>query len=126
MPRPPKPNYLKIINGSAKHNPDRHREDHLIPDDVGPLGDPPENLDEHLKCIWEEIVHQVHPDIIQQSDRLTLEQFCRVVHEIRTGDKFVSAQHQRYQAYAAMFGMSPADRQRVKIKEKPKGGKDDV
>jgi len=124
MSRPLKPNALKILNGSARHNPGRHKEDHLIPEDVGELGDPPTHLDEPLRTIWNEIIEQVHPDIIQKSDRLALEGFCRCVQALREDEGFSPSQHQRFMSYAAAFGMTPADRQRVRIvgKPKPKAG----
>lgn len=120
MPGIPKPNHLKILNGSAKHNPDRHREDHLIPEPENGIGEPPAHLDAACAEIWNELVEIIPNGVAGDSDRISLEFLCRIIYEVRTSEKFTASHYQQYVSLAARFGLTPSDRQRVKVPEKPK------
>lgn len=127
MARTPKPNYLKLLNGSAKQHPERHREDHLIPEPEHELGDAPDTLGAEYVPIWDELVSIIPAGVTGDSDRISLEFLCRLIFEIRTSDTFTASHYQQYMSFASRFGLTPADRQRVKVPEKPKkSGFDDV
>ena len=127
MARNPKPNHLKLLNGSAKQHPERHREDHLIPEPENGIGSAPKHLDPEVQVIWDEVVELIPKGVAGDSDRLSLELLCRVLFEIRTTEKFIASHYQQFISLASRFGLTPADRQRVKVPEKPKtSGFDDV
>ena len=120
MARNPKPNYLKVLNGSAKQHPERHRDDHLIPEPENDIGEAPSHLDAAVALIWDEVVELIPQGVAGDSDRLALELLCRVLFEIRTSEKFIASHYQQFVSLASRFGLTPADRQRVKVPEKPK------
>lgn len=128
MGRPAKPNHLKLINGSAKHNPDRHRDDHLIPEPKKlDVGNPPRYFNKELKKVWREVKKIIPDGVAGDSDRISFEMLCLVIYRIRTSDDFVASHFQQYIALSSRFGLTPSDRQKVKIPEpKKKSGFDNV
>lgn len=115
MGRRKKPNYLKIVSGSAKKNPQRHKDDHLIPEPVESIGNPPSCLTDNQKAIWNECLKIIPDGVAKISDRLALEMLCRITESLRTNDDIVSAQYTVFNSLIARFGLSPSDRQNVKL-----------
>lgn len=122
-----KPNYLKLINGSAKQHPERHREDHLIPTPAGELGEAPDDFNASEVKAWNEVKSQLPAGVAFDSDRIAFEMLIRLVVKMRTADDIVASHYTQFISLSSRFGMTPSDRQRVKIPEKPKSGSfDDV
>ena len=111
---------MKVLNGSAKHNPGREKDPHLMPQPPVGLGDPPDFFSDDLKTIWVEVSKTIPNGVACESDRTSFEMLCRVIHQIRTSDQFISSQCSQFVSLASRFGLTPADRQKVRVIENPK------
>jgi hypothetical protein len=125
MARPKKPTQLKIVNGSAKHDPQRINRDEP---DAQDLGDPPASLVGYELACWHEIVSHSWPGVIGKSDRLALELMARLVAIMRTDfENMNAAQINKLETLLARFGMTPSDRAKISVKKgKPKNGFGDL
>jgi len=115
MGRNKKPKHLKLINGSAKKHPERHKDDHLNPKPRLGIGKPPTSLDDELKAIWSELEKVCADGVLAKSDRLAFEMLCRTIRAIRNSDTFVSSQYTQFVSLASKFGLSPSDRQNIHL-----------
>ncbi len=131
--RPPKPAHLKVIDG----NPGKRR---LAPTVKAPPSRPraPEWLPSYAKTVWRRLVPLLDEmGILTTVDRETMASYCIAVNKLkestealaktgylvqgrRKGEavKNPAAQHQReamheIATFSSMFGLSPADRQRL-------------
>ena len=121
MTRPRTPTSILKARGAYEVNPARlkDRQDEPRPDT--PIGEPSECLTEAQKACWRETVSLVVPGVLTGSDRLWLEDFCRLLAEVRaTGTFRKSADRAAYQKCLERMGMNPSDRSRVRAPRKTK------
>jgi len=126
--RPAIPKNIHILKGTGKVHPERMRERENEPENVNPVGEPFEHLDENLKSAWREIVSLSIEGVLGEADRLAIEQAARLLIKCRnqfTHDGEVvpsTAQEQnQFFKYLSQFGMLPADRSKINMpKKKPK------
>ena len=126
--RPRKTTKELEVNGTLKAHPEiaRARENEPIP--TGEIGSPPEkslaeNKADELKEIWIELSAIVAPGVLTNMDRIALEGACLTLYEIRHSDRYSSSMHSTLISYLSRMGMTPADRSRVNVGNKPKGNK---
>jgi hypothetical protein len=125
MPANRKPTSVLEAAGAFERNPDRSRPDE--PNTGRGVGPAPEDLEEGVKAVWDEIVGNCAAGVFQSSDRLMLEVLCRMVVEFRSDPSgFGGRKYQQLTQLLARCGMTPADRSRVVVKggqqDKPKVG----
>jgi phage terminase small subunit len=71
--RPALPKNIHILKGTGKVHPERMREHEDEPENVNPVGEPPEWLNEvELKC-WLKLASEAIPRVLGQADRTWLE-----------------------------------------------------
>lgn len=135
MPRPRKPTALALIDGSAKHDPQRFRDRMNAPDPAPGLGRPPTHLSKEEKKAWKEIEKQAAPGVLTISDRLHVEQLCRLIARSRAPSVEVEgvpvphpvALYKAIESMLGKLGFNPSDRSRISTgakDEKPSGFSD--
>jgi P27 family predicted phage terminase small subunit len=137
--RPPKPTYLKLLNGNPGHRPINHDE----PEPDGDLIEPPAILSAPEQAIWRECIGNAPPGLLRKLDTYVLEQFVRALKIYRDAaakvnesgavvaikggqwahNPFLSVMNRQLAnmtKLTAELGFSPASRTRVKITGKKK------
>lgn len=120
MPANRKPTEVLKLVGAGKKNPARLRERAGEPTDNDPLGDPPAYLMATEREIWGVLKDQLVEGVALASDRMAFEVLCRLVGLMQTngiGGMEVGQIAQMNKLFVA-FGMTPADRSRVKAPPK--------
>jgi len=106
------------LRGAYKTNPERKRPPAPKPDPE--VGKPPESLSESARLCWQEIVDICAPGVLTKSDRIMVEVAAVLLDEFRQADEpFMTSRISRLESMLARLGLSPTDRQRVAIPQKP-------
>ena len=120
MPRPRKPTAIKEQSGAFKKDPQRRPQAEPVPD--GELPPAPDYLNEFEKEIWIEFVAVIPQGVAFNSDQHLVESAVRGIAKMRktpTMDLKMS-DLQALGNLLSKMGMTPADRSRVNIVDKPK------
>ena len=133
MARPRKPTNVLQLSGSVKKDPARFKERENEPENVNPIGEPIESMNQHEKDAWREVVKLSIPGVLGEADRLAVEMAsrllvkCRGLYEFEGERVPATIQEQTlFLRYLSQFGMTPADRSKINIpKAKPKNKFDD-
>jgi hypothetical protein len=121
MPKPRLPSKILEMRGAFDKNPSRGREREGEPEGDGLPGDPPDTLTPDEQAAWREIVSLAYPGTLSSGDRLALEYGAVLLVYLRQERYMVPAPLLgRWEAFLAKFGMTPADRSRVKSTVKKK------
>jgi phage terminase small subunit len=121
MPKPRTPTKLLQLKGAFKVHPERKVEREGEPEGDGLPGDPPDTLTPAEQAAWREIVSLAYPGTLSSGDRLALEYGATLLVYLRQERYMVPAPLLgRWEAFLAKFGMTPADRSRVKSTVKKK------
>ena len=119
--RPRKPTKTLELTGAFKKNPDRAIDRAEEPEPVGSIGAAPAHLLVREQKCWAEIVSIMPPGVAFDSDRIALEQFATLLAFCRKCKWQVTEKTlTRMEAMYARFGMTPADRTRIKVKTEEK------
>jgi hypothetical protein len=120
MPRPRKPTTVLKLVGAGKKNPARLRERADEPIDNNPLGAPPKRLMPTERKIWSELQAELVEGVALASDRQAFEVLVRLLGMMRTNGiaAMEGAQLSQMNKLFTLFGMTPADRSRVKAPPK--------
>jgi len=124
MAPPRKPTTILHLNGALRKNAKRYADRADEPIDNEPLGDPPSHLQPTEAAVWHEIKGQMVEGVALASDRLAFEMLCRLVGAVRTSgvDALDGAGRAQMTKLLASFGLTPADRSRVKAPPSAKKG----
>lgn len=114
MPGIRTPSNILALKGAYKKNPQRRRAPE--PEAAPFKKTAPSHLSADEKKAWRELVRNIAPGVLQQSDRHILEQTAVLVAEWReaTGE-FKTSRHALMQSCFARLGMTPSDRARVTV-----------
>ncbi|MFV8816675.1 hypothetical protein [Haliea sp. E17] len=114
MPRPKKPKHLALLDGSARKNPQRYRNEDRFHSDG--LGEPPEHLTEAQEATWREIEAKALPGLLMASDRFMVEIAACLLAEYRSapGD-FRSGKLTTLNSLLYKLGLTPGSAQRFGI-----------
>jgi phage terminase small subunit len=115
MPAHRKPTAVLEAAGAFKLNPDRGRDRALEPQGVGELGGPPDWLQPELVNIWLELSAVLPKGVGTATDRQAFSVLCRYTVEQRTLGMLESKDASQYLKLLSVFGMTPADRSRIKL-----------
>ncbi len=120
MPAKKTPHNLKLLQGN--YRPSRHG---AIPDQlVCTYPEIPSYFNKRLIQIWIEVKNILEPhgyvDIVHS---LTVEMYCKLLHESRTNTEFSAARLTQLRLMAADLGMTPVSFERM---PRPKKDKDDT
>lgn len=120
MARPRTPTNVLDARGAFKKHPERKRQD---AETTGPLGNPPAHFGGDLLHAWNEITRSSPPDVLTNSDRISVELASHLLSQFRADPlEFPAAKLVRLEALLGKFGMTPADRAKVGgKKQEPKG-----
>ena len=121
MARPRKPTALIALTGGLAHNPKRYADRANEPKPTGPIGDPPDWLNEFEAEAWRMFVAEAPPGVLTNADRGNLELACtlRALVKQRLAD---SKDRCLLRNCYIDFGMTPASRSKVSAgvkKEEP-------
>ncbi len=112
MARNRTPSQILQIRGAYKKNPQRQRS--TEPEAATFKKTAPVHLSSEQKKAWRELVKLIAPGVLQQSDRLILEQTAVLVAEWRNDTAgFKTSRYAVLQSCFSRLGMTPADRSRV-------------
>lgn len=113
------PTAILDLKGSFKEHPDRAR--HEEPEPEGDIGDPPDRLSESEREAWRTIASESLSGVLCRSDRTALELAARLLAEMwEKGRNFPRERWTELRHYLSSFGMTPADRSRVAVRNGPK------
>lgn len=124
MTRPRTPTNVLKLRGADKNHPARIKERDNEPQNVNPVGDPPENLNETEQSAWHQIVRESIEGVLGEADRIALEQACKLYAKSKEGD-LTGQEHTQFFRYLSQFGMMPADRSKISIPQKEAANKFD-
>lgn len=114
MPAPRKPTNILHLSGAFKKNPQRLAERALEPVPTGPIGDPPDWMEEYECAAWATFVAEAPPGVLTNADRGVLELACvlRALVKQRQAD---GKDRSLLKAIYAELGMTPSSRSKVKV-----------
>jgi phage terminase small subunit len=118
MPRPRKPTAELEARGAFVKDPQRAEGRADAPEPEGEIGDPPEYLSNQAIPIWHQLKAELLSGVCGKSDRDAFALLCELAFEIRAGSRDSKIITQ-YIKLLGLFGMTPADRSRLKS-DKPK------
>lgn len=113
MPTPLKPTKLLELSGSFISHPDRKRAREGEPVPNKPIGAPPKHLSKEAKAMWRDVVKTVPAGVIGDCDKWALEALCVLFCRFRAGT-IKSMEMTALNSLFTRFGLTPADRARVK------------
>ena len=116
MGRTPYPKAVLRIKGVDKTHPERFRIRENEPENVNPVGDPPENLSDSERNIWMRIVEESITGVLGQADRIAVELACKLYVRVDEGTA-TRVDYNQLIKLLSQFGMTPADRSRLSIPE---------
>lgn len=124
--RPPKPTALKLLDGSAKHNPGRVNADEPKPDVVDGRIEPPPWLTRrgHAWSAWNRLLPIVSGmKVMTVADVEALALGCMALADYLATDRDDwhkrDAAYKRYLSMLRDFGMTPASRTKVRVEKQP-------
>ncbi len=121
MGAPRKPSNVLQLSGAFAKNPARGRERADEMEAVGPIGDPPEWLDESAQVAWGEIVAMVPDGCLAKSDRAHLAVVSKLyaLVKVTPAADIPPSVLQRVMVGLGSMGMNPSERSKVKIGKGP-------
>lgn len=126
MARPRTPTVILEKRGAFQHDPQRKDARSNEPVPAGPLGDPPKRFTDLEKEAWSELQLIAPEGVLMISDRIMVEAYCTLVARLRgQKDQFGAPQPLKAAEFTLLMnilgklGMTPSDRARIKISEKP-------
>ena len=118
MARPKTPTSILDAKGAYKKNPSRKQSGEPKPR-MG-IGSAPTvtNASVEFASVWDEVVGMVCPGVLGNSDRIALEAMCHLLIQFRLDPlDFPATKLSRLEALLGKFGMTPADRAKIKISD---------
>ncbi len=119
MGRTPYPRAILELKGVKKTHPERLRVREHEPENINPVGDPPEHLPDPEQAIWARIKEESIPGVLGQADRIAIEMACKLYVRVKE-DTATGVDYNQLIKLLSQFGMTPADRSRLSI-PKPVG-----
>jgi phage terminase small subunit len=117
MARPRTPTSILDGKGSFINRPSRLRPNEPIVDK--PIGDPPDHMSKAERKTWRDLVKQIAPGVLMESDRLIFSVLVRLATKFTNNETMMVMETNQLITLSAKFAMNPADRSRVSV-EKPK------
>jgi len=125
--RPRKPTNILALKGAFKKDPARLKKREGEPVDDNPVGEPPMHLSENAKQAWNEIISTSIGGVLGQADRIAIEMAANALVKCRGlpgpgGEiaKITMSDQTLLFKYLSQFGMTPADRSKIRIPAKKK------
>lgn len=119
MARTRTPTNVLKLRGADKVHPERMAERANEPEAVGDIGEPADNLNEHQKACWHDLVNRCHAGVLCAADAPFMEYAAKVWSQIRLAEEIDPKLGIRFETICARLGMTPADRSKVQV-VKPK------
>ena len=124
MGRPRTPTRILRIKGIEKNHPERLRLRENEPENVNPVGDPPESLSSPERNVWLRIVDESIPGVLGQADRIAIELACKLYVRVNDGTA-TGVDYNQLVKLLSQFGMTPADRSKIAIPKPDEKGEFD-
>lgn len=107
------------LKGADKKNPKRYKDaKEAIQPEVG-VGDCPGHMSEGAKKVWAEITPTMVVGVLTIADRFSWEALCELIAEFRMAPtEFTGAKYSTMLGFLSRFGMTPADRVKIKVEKK--------
>ena len=124
-----KPMALRELHGTANNNKFRNNDEAPHQPELG-IGPAPEFLNVLERDIWDEVVGNLYPGLLGPAERIPLTLLVQLTYRMRyaAGGDLIplsAAESGQLIKLFSLFGMTPVDRERVKIpKKKKKNGFD--
>jgi hypothetical protein len=111
------PSSIQDAKGAFLHDPQRARTNEPVSD--RPIGSPPSSLTPAEKKTWKELVKQVPPGVLRESDRLMFALLVRLASKFYAQEPMAGTETAQMITLSSKFAMNPADRSKVSV-ETPK------
>lgn len=119
--RPRKATDVLALGGAFNKNPARLAAREGEPEPVGDIGPAPDHLNEKQRACYAEIVLQAHERVLCPADRVAVELAASLLADFRSDPAaFQTSRLGVLTTLLRAFGMTPADRSRVKARPAPK------
>ena len=114
MARLKTPRNILVLRGAEKNHPARFKERENEPENVNPIGEPPEWLNEvELKC-WQKLAQESIPGVLGEADRTWLELACELYAKKLNGE-IIATERGQLITLLAKIGFNPSDRSNIQI-----------
>jgi len=120
MPRPKTPAALIPFSPGMKKNPKRKLGRINEPIPQGEVGEPQADLPDDVADCFREIVAECAPGVLKRSDRAAVRSAARLMAKENTGTA-TAAEVGQLKQYFQQFGMTPAGRANVQVKQEENG-----
>ena len=129
--RPRTPTNVLKLRGADKKHPERMKDRKNEPVNTHPIGDPPGHLNKTEKAAWHELVDKSCEGVFGKADSFAVEIAAQLLVKLRhkkfrmspEGKRVIDLpgpqDHTMFFRYLSQFGMTPADRSKISIPEKP-------
>jgi len=132
MGAPKKPMAVRELHGTAHRNKQRNNDD--APQPERGIGPAPSYFTEAEVEVWDYLVTIMHDDVLKEPDRPTFEVLAKLFYRFRYGtfDKeatipaLMAAELNKMVGIMSLYGMTPADREKIKVKKKSERNPFDV
>ena len=124
MGRTPYPRAILELKGVKNNHPERFRIRENEPENINPVGDPPENLSDSERNIWMRIVEESIKGVLGQADRIAVELACKPYVWVDEGTA-TGVDFNQLIKLLSQFGMTPADRSKLSIPKPDNDGDDE-
>lgn len=114
MARPRTPTNVLEMRGAFKANPQRREERKDEPVVHEPIGEPPKSFTADQLQAWNDLVTHCPSGVLTKADAMGVEEAARLLAKSRAGTAD-SNDRRLFANYLSRFGMTPADRSRVKV-----------
>jgi hypothetical protein len=125
MGRPRIPTNVQHLKGAFKKDPQRLKERENEPENVNPVGEPPDYLSDEAKSAWRQIVSESIEGVLGEADRIAVE-MASGLYAKAIGEGLNPQEHNQFFRYLSQFGMMPADRSKISVPKKKPANKFDV
>ena len=121
MARLRQPREIAELKGAVTKNPGRYQNE--VPKSTAPFGEYPTVRSTDPSACWQEIAAECIPGILTGADRIMMEIASNLLAEYREDPAaFTAAKIRLMISTFGRFGMSPSDRSRLGVVEKPSDG----
>ena len=120
MPRPKKPSALLEASGAYRKDPQRRPKNEPVV--KSPVGNCPDEFNEDQRKRWNQIVREAPPGVLTGADRMAVVQLSILTSEMfEKGLRGTMAvpRMQLMNKLLGQFGMTPADRSKISLPDKP-------
>ena len=114
MARLKTPRNILLLKGADKNHPARMKERENEPENINPIGEPPEWLNKIESVCWRKLAQESITGVLGEADRTWLELACELYAKKLNGEISATERGQLI-TLLAKIGLNPSDRSNINI-----------